>query len=220
MSRFQWLPAILLALSSNLDNVAAGVSYGIGKVYIPLTSNLIIALITSAGTMISMLAGQSIGVLLGPGWAGFVGGAILIALGFVVALRGSGRAPGVEPSNQSEAIVDFPRAGWMGRASSMLDNPFSVDRDFSRHIDHEEAVLLGFALTLNNITNGIAAGIAGLSPILVTTLVFILSILTLWVGMEVGYRFGLRISRRFAGALSGLLLVLIGVYEILSRGHS
>ncbi len=40
---------LLLSLSSNLDNIGVGVSYGIRKVNIPFTSNLLIAVVTRGG---------------------------------------------------------------------------------------------------------------------------------------------------------------------------
>ena len=44
------LTILLLALSCNLDNVGVGIAYGARGIGIPLASNLLIALITAAGT--------------------------------------------------------------------------------------------------------------------------------------------------------------------------
>ncbi len=73
---------------------------------------------------------------------------------------------------------------------------------------------LGLALTLNNIPNGLAAGLIGLSPALTTTAVFILSLLTLWLGVWFGVRFISRLLRDWAGPAAGVMLVLMGVYEL------
>ena len=96
---------------------------------------------------------------------------------------------------------------------ALLDNPFSADQDFSRHIDRREALLLGVALSLNNVVNGVAAGIAGLDPMRVTILVCIFSVLTIWAGMGAGIRFGARVAGRSTGVVSGLLLIFIGIYQ-------
>ena len=114
---------------------------------------------------------------------------------------------------------DVREANLVGRVSMILDNPFIADQDFSRHIDRKEALLLGFALSLNNVVNGVAAGIAGLSPLLVTILVCIFSVLTIWAGVSAGYRFGVLVPGRCTGVVSGILLVFIGIYQVFLQGH-
>lgn len=44
------LSALLFSLSSNLDNLVIGIAYGIKKIRIDTTANLIVALVTSTGT--------------------------------------------------------------------------------------------------------------------------------------------------------------------------
>lgn len=215
MNRSYWLPALLLALSSNLDNVGVGVAYGIRRVGVPFASNLVIALITGIGTLAAMLAGQTIGGFLEPRIAHFLGGALLIGLGIWVAFQES-RAVVQRESPQHPAMHrKTQRTSLVSRIGAILDNPFSVDKDFSRHIDRKEAVLLGLALSLNNVVNGVAAGIAGLDPLLVTILVCVFSVLTIWVGMSAGYRFGSRATGRIPGVVSGLLLIALGIYQFL-----
>jgi putative sporulation protein YtaF len=120
---------------------------------------------------------------------------------------------------RQEMTRAIPETSLVGRVFMILDNPFSADQDFSRHIDKKEALLLGFALSLNNLVNGVAAGIAGLGPVLVTILVVIFSILTLWGGMSAGYRFGSRLLGNCTGVVSGVLLIFIGIYQIFLQSH-
>jgi putative sporulation protein YtaF len=215
MNRSCWLPAVLLALSSNLDNVGVGVAYGIRRVCVPFISNLVIALITSIGSLAAMLAGKTIGSYMEPRVAHFLGGALLIGLGIWVAIQESRAVVQRESPRRAEMNRRISGAGLVSRMGMILDNPFSADEDFSRHIDRKEALLLGFALSLNNVVNGVAAGIAGLDPLLVTTLVCVFSILTIWVGMSAGYRFGARVAGRFTGVVSGMLLIALGLYQLI-----
>jgi putative sporulation protein YtaF len=209
------LPALLLALSSNLDNVGVGVAYGIRRVCVPFASNLVIALITGIGTLAAMLAGKTIGSFLEPRVAHLLGGALLTGLGIWVAFQESRAIVQRESPPHAGMNRRIRGASLVSRIGTILDNPFSVDRDFSRHIDRKEALLLGFALSLNNVVNGVAAGIAGLDPLPVTILVCIFSVLTIWVGMSAGYRFGARATGRFPGVISGLLLIALGIYQFL-----
>ncbi len=95
-----------------------------------------------------------------------------------------------------------------------LDDPFFLDRVCSTHIHMRETVLLGVALTLNNLVNGVAAGMLGLSLLLVTFSVVIFSILAIWAGRSVGRSSRYRWIGNATGPVSGLLLISIGIYEI------
>ncbi len=213
MNRSYWLTALLLSLSSNLDNVGVGVAYGIRRIRVPFSSNLIIALITGTGTLAAILAGHTIGSFLQPRVAGLAGGSLLIGLGTWVVFQESHAVPQRQAVARVEMNGGVQDASLASRVLALLDNPFSADQDFSRHIDRREALLLGVALSLNNVVNGVAAGIAGLDPMRVTILVCIFSVLTIWAGMGAGIRFGARVAGRSTGVVSGLLLIFIGIYQ-------
>ena len=53
-----YMTAILLSLSSNLDTFAVCLTYGIKKVKLSITSSLLISFITSLGTFLSMILGK------------------------------------------------------------------------------------------------------------------------------------------------------------------
>ena len=91
--------------------------------------------------------------------------------------------------------------------------PEQFDKDGSRHIDWKESLALGGALALNNVGLGLGAGAVGLRLVPACTAVFCVS-------------FGLLYGREFSGkkaaktgqrpgmeALSGLLMVLLGMWE-------
>jgi putative Mn2+ efflux pump MntP len=68
---------------------------------------------------------------------------------------------------------------------------------------------------LNNIPNGVGAGMLGLSTLLTTQMVGVLSILTFWLGIGLGRSLGVRWLGRQAGTLSGMLLIVLGLAEII-----
>ena len=77
----------------------------------------------------------------------------------------------------------------------------------------KEGFFLALALTLNNLTNGIGAGLLGLDMALMVALTAILSILTIWFGIGLGtipvcIWFG-----QYSGRISGLILICLGIYE-------
>lgn len=81
-----YISAMMFALSANMDNVAIGLAYGIKDVQIRFRSNLLIACLTSLGTLISMEAGATLTALLPEGLATNLGCGLLILMGlwFVV----------------------------------------------------------------------------------------------------------------------------------------
>jgi putative sporulation protein YtaF len=210
MRKFDLLPILLLAISSNGDNVAVGVAYGLGRIGVPLSSNLLIAAVTGAGTLASVWLGQAIACTLDARLASVVGGLVIIAIGgWVVVQATRSRLRG-----QHARKVQENRVGALGRLIQVLNNPVSADRDFSRRIEVKESWMLAVALSLNNAANGVAAGMLRMNPVFTTLFVMVFSVLTLSAGLAVGYQAGKRWLGSLSGILSGLLLVALGLYEI------
>jgi len=70
------------------------------------------------------------------------------------------------------------------------------------------------ALTLSNISTGIGAGMIGFNPSITTAAVFVCSIIAISLGMNIGRYSSAVIIKGLAEKASGLLLVLIGFYEL------
>jgi putative sporulation protein YtaF len=210
------LTILLLAVSCNLDNVGVGIAYGARGIGIPLASNLLIALVTAAGTGLCIVFGQQIFQVL-PGEVGVILGAVLlIGMGVWVIRQDIGErsrqdqeTPFTVPANE------LAPKSWLRRLLLILQHPVLADRDSSGHIDLKESLLLSLALMLNNIPNGVGAGLLGLSTLLTTLMVGVLSVLTFWVGIGLGRSLGVRWLGRYAGTVSGLLLVVIGLVEMI-----
>lgn len=204
----------LLALSSNLDNIGVGTSYGIRKINIPFTSNLLIALITSSGTILSILLGRTIYVFLSKNMAGLLGAGVIIAAGIWVIFQEQAMRRGHEAREEQLPIVQGGLSRFGFREIVMiLDHPLLADWDFSGHIDLREATALACGLTLNNIPNGVGAGLLGLSALITTAAVFLLSIIAIWTGIFCGH-WGIRWLGRSAGLIAGLILIFLGLWEI------
>ncbi len=214
MRKFDFLPILLLAISSNGDNVAVGVAYGLGRIEVPLTSNFLIAVVTGICTFASMWLGHGIGSMMSPRLANSTGGAIIAAIGGWVifqSIRSNGKRS-VEASEQ--APLQGRRSGMFRRLMRVLENPVGADSNFSRQIEPKESWLLAIALSLNNAVNGIAAGMVGMNPILLTAAVMLFSVLMLSAGLAAGSQLSRRWLGGFSGVLSGLMLMLLGLYEI------
>jgi putative sporulation protein YtaF len=208
------LTAFLIALSCNLDNVGVGISYGTRRIRLPLITNLYIALLTAFGTWVAMVAGQQVFRFFSPESGALLGGGILVAMGVWVMVQEAKKAR--QPDEAAE-IAD-PAGGeeesWWQHLLAILGEPVQADYDKSGHIDLKEGTILGLALLLNNLPNGVAAAMIKL-PVLVTVLaVGILSVLTFWVGIAIGRFMGGRSRSAWTWVASGLILIGIGLAEM------
>ncbi len=219
MQASQVLTVFLLAISCNLDNVGVGIAYGARGIGIPLASNFLIALITAAGTGLCIVFGRQIFQFLPAEVGVLLGAVLLIGMGVWVIRQevGERRRQGqeVHEVKPTGPATEPAQKSWLQRLILILQHPVLADRDSSGHIDLRESVLLSLALMLNNVPNGVGAGLLGLSTLLTTLMVGVLSILTFWLGIGLGRSLGVRWLGRHAGTLSGVLLIVLGLVEII-----
>jgi putative sporulation protein YtaF len=210
------LTAFLIALSCNLDNVGVGISYGARGIKLPFLTNLYIALLTAAGTCMAMVLGGQAFLLMSPEIGALLGGAILVVMGaWVIVQETFLRSRQSQEPQPADPGKDPTRQSLWPRLLATLDNPSLADQDLSGHIDLKEGTILGLALLLNNLPNGVAAAMIKL-PVPVTTLaVGVLSLLTLWLGLGIGRHIEARWNSKWVWVTSGLILMGIGFMEII-----
>jgi putative sporulation protein YtaF len=208
------LTAFLIALSCNLDNVGVGISYGTRRIRLPLATNLYIALLTAAGTYLAMVLGQQVFRFFSPSFGAILGGGILVAMGVWVMVQEVIRRR--QPPEIEETGADTKNApeSWWRHLLDILEEPLRVDYDKSGHIDLKEGTILGLALMLNNLPNGVAAAMIKLPALLTTLAVGILSLLTFWLGISIGRYMGDRSQSAWTWVISGTILIGIGLAEI------
>lgn len=196
------LQVLLIGVASNLDNLAVGVAYGIRRISVPTLPNLTIAAIAFAFSAISAVAGAELGHYLPPRLADVLGALIIIGIGvWMLPLRG--RAPVAAP----------PPASRRPSVMTILREPELADRDHSHEISLSESLLLGVALSINCLTNGVPAGLWKLNAWHVATCNAVMSFATLWFGVQFGKRYGAHWLGRKADAISGGLLILLGLHQ-------
>ena len=179
------LSSFLFGLSSNTDNLVVGLSYGMRKIPIHWLANLLVGMVTVTGTVLSMVLGKSILRFLPERLAGIFGSAVIMIIGIVGLVR---------------YFINRSRDDRRENASCSL----SI----------REALLLGAALTVNNIGLGIGASITGLTVAPTALCSFLLSLLFLYVGNRIGRTRLSDLIGRFAEPAANLLMVGLGIYEI------
>jgi putative sporulation protein YtaF len=208
MQRLELVPILLVAISSNTDNLVVGIAYGIRSIRVPLLSNFAIAVLTGFATLVSMLVGREIAGYMPAQLASLLGGGIIAGIGGWTLVQ----AARPHASQTTTAPASNKRPVW-GRRLFMLKGPTGADCDRSGHLELKEVCLLALALSLNNVGNGFGAGMAGVNPVITTIAVVLFGVSLLWAGVAAGHR-GQRILGSLAGVVSGVLLLAVGLYEI------
>lgn len=205
--------ALLLLLATNLDNLGVGMALGTRKVRVPFVSNLIIALVTSGGTCLSLVAGRWLTKFLAPATAQVIGAVMIAATGLWVLSQELVRAhrKGKERIRERGEEARQLAGRGVGRLKEVLEKPLLADADYSGHIDMKEACFLGVALALNNFVAGAGAGVCGLDMALACGAVLVFSLAFLWLGIRFGQRCLSQWAGERAGLAGGLLLVAIGI---------
>jgi len=206
--------AFLIALSCNLDNVGVGISYGTRRIRLPLITNLYIALLTSFGTYLAMVAGQQAFQFFSPESGAILGGGVLVVMGVWVLRQETARRRQPEEAAEPEPVPENANESWWQHLRTLLGDPVRADYDGSGHIDLKEGTILGLALLLNNLPNGVAAAMIKLPVFLTTLAVGVLSLLTFWLGIGIGRYAATRSQAAWTWVASALILIGIGLVEI------
>ncbi|MQL53324.1 sporulation membrane protein YtaF [Desulfofundulus thermobenzoicus] len=222
--------AFFLALSSNLDNIGIGASYGIRRIDLPFWSNLIVAIVTTIGTIISMCIGNVAANYISSHPAKIIGSSIIAGAGVWVILQ-SWIAPNkVESAPQVLKEMSSPFAPLknemlraktilalqiksLGIIIQILKEPWVADMDLSRKIEGKEAFLLAFALMINNLASGFGGGMVGINIPLTAGMTFVLSLFTLAISVKFGHQYLSRWLGKYASLVAGIILIAVGIYE-------
>ena len=184
------LDSILLSLSTNLDNLAIGVAYGLRQWVVPTSANLAIAILSGISTLAAMYLGDVISHILPSNITGVLGSLILILIGIGSiweTLTSSSSQPQMLTQDQTEfSLISHPRLGL------------------------KQAILLGLALTLTNFGTGVGAGMAQFNLILTSLFSFGSSLLTIGGGYWMGKRLTVQETGLDLGLIAGVLLMALG----------
>ncbi|MFE6169024.1 sporulation membrane protein YtaF [Viridibacillus arvi] len=202
-----WLIILAFAFSSSIDNLGVGISYGIRKITIRIDKNLLIAFICFLMSMGGITFGVWLSTIL-PGMLPVIFGAFVL---FVIGIRIILLA---KPRNKELLPVDSTNEVQSKRFQDVLRNPEKANLDKSGEIGWWESVLLGVALSANALTNGLGAGLLGLSPLVISITAAIGSFVTVWAGVKLGskvadVRIGSFTLGQFGTIISGVIIIVV-----------
>lgn len=218
-----YTPSLLFGISASLDALLVGISYGLRGIRVRLRQNLAISLVTLLGTCLSVGLGNRLADFLPEEAGNCAGSMVLILLGLYTAVkaflplrrrevreakRRSARlpvgpgcrlfcGPGLQPSGRRALPT---RRDCRGRPPCLVP---------------QEVLTLSLTLSLNNLSAGLSASLAGLALVPAAVASFVCSVLFLFSGNRLGAAPALQLAGRIADPLSGLLLIGLGLVQFL-----
>lgn len=199
---------ILLGLAVSLDGFGVGIAYGIKNLRIPFSSLIIISLSSALALLLSMFTGKIFAYFFSPRSASIVGGVILVMVGIWIIKQSffEQKVP-YEQEESPNSISLF---------ASLLKEPQGADLDQSGEISSGEALFLGVALAMDAFGAGFGAAMMGFNPYITSASVGISKIILVSSGFYLGSSFMARFFGERASCLSGFVLVLLGVLNLIS----
>lgn len=198
------LSAVIYSISSNLDNLVVGIAYGIKKINIGILPNLVIAAITSIGTLLSMSLGTYISRFLPNSITNMLGAIVIVLLGLYFLIQSTLKLIN-DCKSKNLALKNI---------SDMIEYAEKSDLNNSGDINIKEAFLVALGLTFNNLGTGLAASITGVNIPITVISTFIFSMLILMLGKSIGNNVLGTLCGKYAPLLSGILLIILGIIEI------
>jgi putative sporulation protein YtaF len=224
---------VLLSCAVSLDGFGVGITYGIRKIKIPVSSIFIISACSGLIILLSMMVGVTLTRWMSPHGASVMGAVILIGIGLwalIRFLRSDGQDEEAESRLQDETAKVATLKGEQSSVGAkpilalelkvfgfmiqILRTPSAADMDRSGTISSGEAFLLGAALSLDAFGAGIGAALVGFPPITTAALIAVSSGVFLWSGTRVGFWVsGWRWVRNLS-MLPGVILILMGIFKL------
>ena len=190
------LNSLLLAISSSIDSLGIGITYGIKNTKISKLGKIILFIISLLITYISILFGNIIQYIFPNALTNFLGCFVLVRMGTYICFQA------LKKEKDSQNI---------------FNSPISSDLDHSQVIEPKEALFLAIALSLDSFCIGICGSMTDINLNLFPFLVSILQLFFLSMGSYLGIhiRNFCKLPQNIWSIVSGFLLIFIGLFKFI-----
>lgn len=223
------LTTILLAISSSIDSLGIGITYGVKNTEISFKGKLVIFFISFIITLISLYFGSIIKTILPSYVSDYLGSFIFIIIGIFICF-GALRNNKEIKSNDIENILDTTKMKnnesvktysffikFLGITVKIIKDATSSDLDNSKKIDSKEALFLSIVLSIDSICVGIGGGIIDLNNYIFPILIGVFQLFFLSLGTFLGkkiYKFT-NLPNNIWSIISGILLIFLGILKLM-----
>lgn len=216
-----FINSLILALSSSIDSLGIGITYGIKNTKISHTAKVVLFVISFSVSILSVWFGDILKNIFSDFATKLIGNLILIAMGIFVCFQAirkdkkntTQKVSSSEPIYENNEKIYSFFIDFLGITIKIIKNPNSSDLDSSNSIDSKEAFFLGFALSLDCFCIGAFGSIIGVNPFLFPLFISIFQLAFLSIGNTLGKKLHnlSHLPDNIWSIISGILLVLIGV---------
>lgn len=215
--------SLILALSSSIDSLGIGITYGIKNTRISSMGKFVLFVISFSISILSVWFGDIFKNIFSDYATKLIGNMILIAMGIFVCFQAirKDKTNSFSEISSSEPIYEKNEKiysffiDFLGITIKIIKNPTSSDFDFSNSIDSKEAFFLGFALSLDCFCIGIGGSIIGVSSFLFPLFISVFQLIFLNFGNMLGKKLHQlsHLPDNIWSIISGTLLILIGTFR-------
>lgn len=210
--------SIILAISSSIDSLGIGITYGIKNTKISNKARIILFGISFLVTLISLYFGSIIKNIFNENISKFLGSSILIIMGLFILFQSlkketvkSHKKDIVHLENETEKIYSF-FIRFLGITIKIIKNPVNSDLDSSKTIDSKEALFLSLALSLDSFCIGIGGSIIGIDYKIFPFLISLFQFSFLYLGNILGRKLykSSNLPDNIWSIMSGIILIILG----------
>ncbi len=210
--------SLILALSSSIDSLGIGITYGIKNTKISYRGKIVLFLLSFSISILAVWFGDMIKNIFSAFVAKLIGNMILISMGIFVCFQAIHKNEiNTSIVKKDEKIYSF-FIDFLGITIKIIKNPTSSDLDSSHSIDSKEALFLGVALSLDCFCMGVGGSMIGISPFLFPLFISVFQLFFLNMGNTLGK--GLQqlslLPDNTWSIISGILLIFIGIFRFIS----
>ncbi len=233
------ISSLLFGISASLDALLVGVSYGIRHVRIRFWQNLVISLVTLLGTCLSVSLGHRLIPFLPSAIRGCAGSLILILLGLYYIIKwliaflqehrlntssktglsheittASAKESLSANNNNTTAAPIYGVQTSLEKENTPEGETIQPEKAAASQLKLAEVFALSLTLSLNNLSAGLSASLAGLTLLPTAVSTMVCSVLFLFSGNRLGQNPVLRFAGRAADPISGALLIGLGIVQL------
>ena len=211
---------LILAISSSIDSLGIGITYGIKNTKITVLARLILFIVAFLVSTISIYFGNLLKFIIPDFFVNYIGSIILIFMGFFMCFQSLTSKKKCNSTQNNFQIQETEKIyslfiKCLGITIKIIKNPSSSDLNNSNVIEAKEALFLSLALSLDSFCIGIGFSMMDnfslIFPLAIS--LFQLSFLSLgnFCGKKI-YKFS-KLPDNIWSLISGILLILIGIIK-------